>query len=82
MSASKHARGQLLRAIREQVERMGYTQRQIALALGIAQPNLSAVLSGKKSVSVDRLLDVWVGLGGSWDLRLGRIETERGPGIP
>jgi len=57
-------RAQVLEAIAERLSQAGLTQKEVAARLGLAQPQVSALLNEKSDgFSLDRLIDVAVRAG-------------------
>jgi predicted XRE-type DNA-binding protein len=64
-------RASLIREIRTKVEAEGWNQTEIANQLGISQPRVSDLLSGKLSkFSLDALVNMLAGLGGVIELKV------------
>ena len=62
--ASAQMRAQVLEAIAERLSQAGLTQKEVAARLGLAQPQVSALLNEKSDgFSLDRLIDVAVRAG-------------------
>jgi len=61
---SAQMRAQVLAAIAERLSQCGLTQKQAAAQLGLAQPQVSALMNEKsEGFSLDRLIDVAVRTG-------------------
>jgi len=61
---SAQMRAQVLEAIAERLMQLGLTQKQAATQLGLAQPQVSALMNEKsEGFSLDRLIDVAVRTG-------------------
>ena len=61
---SAQMRTQVLSAIAERLSQGGLTQKEVAIQLGLAQPQVSALINGKsEGFSLDRLIDVAVRAG-------------------
>ena len=61
---SAQMRAQVLSAIAERLTQAGLTQKEVATQLGLAQPQVSALLNEKSDgFSLDRLIDVAVPAG-------------------
>lgn len=57
-------RAQVLASIAERLARLGLTQKEAALRLGLAQPQVSALINQRsEGFSLDRLIDVAVRAG-------------------
>ncbi len=64
------AKSDLIRAVRETVERRGLTQKEAAAACHTDQPTLSKVLRGRmESVTIDRLTAWLTALGGTVEIK-------------
>jgi predicted XRE-type DNA-binding protein len=64
-------RASLIREIRTKVEAEGWNQTEIANQLGISQPRVSDLLSGKLSkFSLDALVNMLARLGGVIELKV------------
>jgi transcriptional regulator with XRE-family HTH domain len=61
--ASTDAQGRVLRAIEAAMAERGMTQRELGAAIGMAQPNVHRMLSGRHVISVDRLVEVAAAIG-------------------
>lgn len=70
VSASTQIQEEIILAIRAWIEGEGLSQRRAAERLRIAQPNLSHLLSGRRTHSLNWLLDAWERSGGHSELRL------------
>ena len=61
---SAQMRAQVLSAIAERLSQAGLTQKEVATQLGLAQPQVSALMNEKSDgFSLDRLIDVAVRAG-------------------
>ena len=61
---SAQMRAQVLTAIAERLSQAGHTQKEVAAQLGLAQPQVSALMNEKSDgFSLDRLIDVAVRAG-------------------
>ena len=61
---SAQMRAQVLSAIAERLAQLGLTQKEAALRLGLAQPQVSALINERsEGFSLDRLIDVAVRAG-------------------
>lgn len=61
---SAQMRAQVLSAIAERLAQLGLTQKEAALRLGLAQPQISALINERsEGFSLDRLIDVAVRAG-------------------
>lgn len=61
---SAQMRAQVLSAIAERLTQAGLTQKEVATQLGLAQPQVSALMNEKSDgFSLDRLIDVAVRAG-------------------
>ena len=61
---SEQMRAQVLSAIAERLAQSGHTQKTVAAQLGLAQPQVSALMNEKSDgFSLDRLIDVAVRAG-------------------
>ncbi len=61
---SAQMRAQVLEAIAERLTQEGLTQKEVATRLGLAQPQVSALMNEKSDgFSLDRLIDVAVRAG-------------------
>ena len=61
---SAQMRAQVLTAIAERLAQLGLTQKEAALRLGLAQPQVSALINERsEGFSLDRLIDVAVRAG-------------------
>ncbi len=61
---SAQMRAQVLAAIAERLSQAGHTQKEVAAQLGLAQPQVSALMNEKSDgFSLDRLIDVAVRAG-------------------
>ena len=61
---SAQMRAQVLAAIAERLTQAGHTQKEVAEQLGLAQPQVSALMNKKSDgFSLDRLIDVAVRAG-------------------
>ena len=61
---SAQMRAQVLSAIAERLAQAGQTQKEVAAQLGLAQPQVSALMNEKgEGFSLDRLVDVAVRAG-------------------
>ncbi|MSP95903.1 MAG: helix-turn-helix domain-containing protein [Betaproteobacteria bacterium] len=61
---SAQMRTQVLAAIAERLVQLGLTQKQAAARLGLAQPQISALINARSAgFSLDRLIDVAVRAG-------------------
>ena len=61
---SAQMRAQVLTAIAERLAQAGHTQKEVATRLGLAQPQVSALMNEKgDGFSLDRLIDVAVRAG-------------------
>ena len=61
---SEQMRAQVLDSIAERLAQSGHTQKQVAALLGLAQPQVSALMNKKgDGFSLDRLIDVAVRAG-------------------
>ena len=61
---SAQMRTQVLEAIAERLTQAGLTQKEVATQLGLAQPQVSALMNEKsEGFSLDRLIDVAVRAG-------------------
>lgn len=64
LPTSTQMRAQVLDAIAERLTQLGLTQKQAAVQLGLAQPQISALMNRKSAgFSLDRLIDVAVRTG-------------------
>lgn len=61
---SAQMRAQVLAAIAERLAQLGLTQKEAAIRLGLAQPQVSALINERsEGFSLDRLIDVAVRAG-------------------
>ena len=61
LPTSAQMRAQVLSAIAERLAQLGLTQKEAALRLGLAQPQVSALINERsEGFSLDRLIDVAV----------------------
>ncbi len=61
---SEQMRAQVLATIAERLAQSGHTQKEVAAQLGLAQPQVSALMNKKgDGFSLDRLIDVAVRAG-------------------
>ncbi len=61
---SAQMRAQVLASIAERLNQLGLTQKEAALRLGLAQPQVSALINERsEGFSLDRLIDVAVRAG-------------------
>lgn len=61
---SAQMRAQVLARIAERISQLGLTQKETALRLGLAQPQVSALINQRsEGFSLDRLIDVAVRVG-------------------
>jgi predicted XRE-type DNA-binding protein len=64
LPTSAQMRAQVLSAIAERISQGGLTQKEVATQLGLAQPQVSALMNEKSDgFSLDRLVDVAVRAG-------------------
>ena len=70
---SEQMRAQVLSAIAERLAQAGHTQKEVAARLGLAQPQVSALMNKRSDgFSLDRLIDIAVRAGLSVRLSIAR----------
>lgn len=69
-------RAKLMVAVRDYIERKGFSQAQAAKQLGVTQPRISDLVRGKIDLfSIDMLINMAAAAGMHVDMKIGRGET-------